>query len=467
MTSCLICPYQCSKAGGASRPVGPEKETTPQPKDTSEYSLSRNASGAMVCCQTTVVIANRKVDAIIDTGAARTMLSAAWYEGVAEHLPPLQPCSANLRGAAGEVCDVQGQVELQLFLEGVPYFHPVVVSIMPCVEMLIGIDFLYRHGAIIDCQFGRLIIKHQNITIRSYRLNTPLSVRVKENREIGPESEILLECYVNPGCRFQDGMFDVCTVLGEGITVLPGLVTCDEKGLLRLPVKNHGMYTHQIAEHQTIGTFTLFDEVEVAEVYAAGDSKSVSSLFEGDMVGEGLVWSKLPCLDSPRGDYASKSDSAVGKDVGSVGRHTYRGVNGTEACIPVASVVPVVRFNVPGVPASGGCMDLFLGTAEEERAFQSECPDHLKLTLAEADLSPNQFQEEVDLIIKYQDVFVGPDGKVGYTDLVKHRIDTGKVAPVKQPVRRMGPAQREILNQELDKIIATEKVVRSKNHQRN
>ena len=61
-------------------------------------------------------------------------------------------------------------------------------------------------------------------------------------------------------------------------------------------------------------------------------------------------------------------------------------------------------------------MDLFLGTAEEERAFQSECPDHLKLTLAEADLSPNQFQEEVDLIIKYQDVFVGPDGKVGYTD---------------------------------------------------
>ena len=94
-----------------------------------------------------------------------------------------------------------------------------------------------------------------------------------------------------------------------------------------------------------------------------------------------------------------------------------------------------------------------MGTDLEEGAMMS-CPDHLKVTLLEADLSTAQFSEAVQLLNDYQDVFVGPDGKVGYTDLVKHKIDTGAEIPRKQAVRRMGPAQRDVLNKELDKIIA-------------
>ena len=95
----------------------------------------------------------------------------------------LQPCSANLRGAGGEPCDVKGEIELQFFLEDTPYNNTVIVSDMPCIEMLIGIDFVYRNGALIDCQFGRMIIKHQNITIRSYGSNTLFSVRVAGMRK--------------------------------------------------------------------------------------------------------------------------------------------------------------------------------------------------------------------------------------------------------------------------------------------
>ena len=80
-----------------------------------------------------------------------------------------------------------------------------------------------------------------------------------------------------------------------------------------------------------------------------------------------------------------------------------------------------------------------------------ECPDHLKLTISEADLTVSQYKEAVQLLKENQDVFVGPDGKVGYTKLVKHKIDTGSVKPFKMPVRRMGPAQREILNKEWTK----------------
>ena len=170
---------------------------------------------------------------------------------------PLKPCTANLRGAGGEACNVQGVVELQFFLDGTPYFHPVIVSIMPCVEMLIGIDFLYRNGAIIDCQYGRLIIKHQNIIIRSYGLSTPFAVRVLRSCELAPENELLLECYTDHLYRNQDVMFEVCTMLGDGIALLPGLVKCDERGHLKLPVRNTGVHFHKVAVDQTIGTISL------------------------------------------------------------------------------------------------------------------------------------------------------------------------------------------------------------------
>jgi hypothetical protein len=37
------------------------------------------------------------------------------------------------------------------------------------------------------------------------------------------------------------------------------------------------------------------------------------------------------------------------------------------------------------------------------------------------------------LLIEYQDIFMGPDGKLGHIDLLQHVIDTGNAKPVKQP----------------------------------
>ena len=105
----------------ATKPLGFEQKLKTKLIEVKIYRLTQNMSGALFSCRTTVEIAEKK------------------------------------------------------------YFHNVIVIIvseMPSVEILIGIDFLYRHGALIDSQFGRLIIQHQNILIRLYNLNTPFSVRV-------------------------------------------------------------------------------------------------------------------------------------------------------------------------------------------------------------------------------------------------------------------------------------------------
>ena len=294
--------------GLSRRSVAYDQETTPQPGDVGIYRLNQNASGALVSCRTTVTLANARIDAIIDTGAARTMLAFALYKKLEADLPSLRACKANLRGAGGELCNVQGEVELHFLLEGVPYIHNVIVSSMPCVEMLLGIDFLYRNGAIIDCQFGRLIIKHQNVVIRSYGLQAPFSVRTSQSYRLAPESELLLECHVDHFFRNKEGMFEVCAVLGEGIIILPGLVICDDKGAMRIPVKNTGQRFHEVMQDQTIGTFSLRDDGSLT-VYSLVDGESVEGGKPGSTVSSGLIGSKLPDPYAIKGGVARESDA--------------------------------------------------------------------------------------------------------------------------------------------------------------
>ena len=480
----------------ALRSHRPDQEELSLPKDVSVYRLSQTASGALVSCRTTVVIAGVDVDAIIDTGAARTILTSLWFERLEHLLPPLKPCKARLRGAGGEACDVRGEMALQFFLEGVPYIHNVIVSVMSCVEMLLGIDFLYQQGAIIDCQYGRLIIRHQSIVIRSYPSQLPFSVCAKESRNLPPESEILLVCYVdNLSLRNKDVMFEVCTVLGEGVVALPGLMRCDDRGWLRLPVRNTGQFTYSVAQNQTVGTASLIRPGDQA-LYCMADFKDVragdgckqvwvklpgSSLAVGEDDGKvdpavpvSQVNSKLFCADcgagctpgvqraGPHGRVA-RNAVCLGVTLSRAGPHGevernagYRGVHARGPdLIPDLSVVASAIEDLE--KGSGPEVGLDVGTSA-----MFGCPDHLHCTLSEAGLSAEQMKSAVGLLQEFQDVFVGKDGKVGYTELVKHKIDTGGTRPIKLPVRRMGPDQRDILNKEMDKIIATEKVVRSK-----
>ena len=70
----------------------------------------------------------------------------------------------------------------------------------------------------------------------------------------------------------------------------------------------------------------------------------------------------------------------------------------------------------------------------------SRLPEYLRCVLPpEQDdkftLSLAQLDDAIKLILKYEDCFVGASGKVGWTDMATHSIDTGVSRPVKQPPR--------------------------------
>ena len=95
-------------------------------------------------------------------------------------------------------------------------------------------------------------------------------------------------------------------------------------------------------------------------------------------------------------------------------------------------------------------------------AERAGCREHMRCVFPDEGLTVRQVKEAVNLIMEYEDLFVGPDGKVGQTSLVKHTIDVGDDRPFRLPVRRFGVEDREIEERELGKIIAEGKLIPSK-----
>ena len=84
-----------------------------------------------------------------------------------------------------------------------------------------------------------------------------------------------------------------------------------------------------------------------------------------------------------------------------------------------------------------------------------QVPQHLQslLNSASGSLIDDQMESLRQLLVEYQDVFMGPDGKLGRTDLVKHTIDTGNAKPIKIPPRRVPQKQKQTIEEEINKLL--------------
>lgn len=82
-------------------------------------------------------------------------------------------------------------------------------------------------------------------------------------------------------------------------------------------------------------------------------------------------------------------------------------------------------------------------------------PEHLKPLVegASTTLSEQEKERLTKLLIDYDDIFLGPDNKLGRTKLVQHKIDTGNALPFKTPLRRHHIQQKPIIEEELKKML--------------
>ena len=85
----------------------------------------------------------------------------------------------------------------------------------------------------------------------------------------------------------------------------------------------------------------------------------------------------------------------------------------------------------------------------------SQFPKHLQeLTDDASDKLTDEQQESLrTLLVGYQSVFMGPYGKLGRNDLVKHTIDTVHAKSIKNPPRTVPQKQKEIIEQEINSML--------------
>ena len=64
--------------------------------------------------------------------------------------------------------------------------------------------------------------------------------------------------------------------------------------------------------------------------------------------------------------------------------------------------------------------------------------EHMKPVIQGIDIKGDELSQAVNLLKRYQDVFVGPDGKLGRTNACEgHRVDTGDTLPIRQRLRHV------------------------------
>lgn len=76
-------------------------------------------------------------------------------------------------------------------------------------------------------------------------------------------------------------------------------------------------------------------------------------------------------------------------------------------------------------------------------------------------LSEGQKEQFSSLVKEYEDIFAMNSSDLGKSDLMEHEINTGDCTPIKQPPRRIPPHQREIIDQQLDELVANGRVEQS------
>ena len=87
--------------------------------------------------------------------------------------------------------------------------------------------------------------------------------------------------------------------------------------------------------------------------------------------------------------------------------------------------------------------------------FIEQVPEHLRALVDDVsnDLTIEQRNQFAELLISYQDIFLEPGGKLGYTTLIRHQVDTGDHPPVKCAARRFPPDKEREIDQLVDEMI--------------
>ena len=100
-------------------------------------------------------------------------------------------------------------------------------------------------------------------------------------------------------------------------------------------------------------------------------------------------------------------------------------------------------------------VDSTVATVQDQPAENSTDVEAKLWSMVEGNDSLDNTQKEYlyELLLSYGDIFARNKTDFGRTSKIKHSIDTGEAAPIRQHVRRVPPARREEMKKLLDDML--------------
>ena len=203
----------------------------------------------------------------------------------------------------------------------------------------------------------------------------------------------------------------------EASTCSPSqMLPCARIGRSDLVVKRSGVHTDQRTASQNQGVSATVAESDQEHKYDA-----YYQAYHDSEPGKIIAWHTHPVIDSEQPGLSDDSPSLRAE-------HNEQVETPRSASLPshLEQLVPAVEYGPLPREGDRGCQ---LMTAE-------------------------RVARVTELLIAYQDVFVGPDGKVGYTNITGHRIDTGNAEPIRTRPFRKSLTEKQYIEEEVQRLLS-------------
>ena len=449
-------------------------------------------------CRHPIRVGDTMLEACIDSGATVCMMSWKAYDRIRSVVGPLRESEKRACGANGANLEIMGWVKVPFVLKTATYTFGFLIGDLAGVDCLLGLDWLHSVGAVVD--FASMTAE-LGPTERIQLRDEPLGFNfcsVKIGQTLMPRSHTRIRCRASwwDADKGDTAVFEPGDVrLGPGLSISPGIVEVEKTGHFYIAVTNTVNEERDLPDQILIGRLEEISERESLEQKVNGTSRRPPELCLWTMVHHRLTPMSEAEEELWKPHYVNKpvvEENVRGGPPGEpLNSETYYvrvvAQDGSEQCS--ASLNRVKVYNTDGVLLVGDKLngnEIFDFMPDEREAAEEvlladasrvsrqdpsrdkpagptgfrrgtqvhRLPEHLRCVLPPpGTLTDYQMKRLVGLILEYQDVFVGPDGKVGYNSLVRHKIDTGDATPYKCHPRKKSLPEKEHIRKEVQKLL--------------
>ena len=342
--------------------------------------------------------------AIVDTGAEVTVLSERLYNIFPDNMKPkLQKAKRGLVVAeAGREMKTCGVIDVEFKIGEKHFIWPVYVAPIRD-EILLGCDLIHEMDITLNTKRGLQVGEEwvECEVIRSH--DSTAEVKVARAVTKPAQSEFIMRGRCNSVLE-DENMTYLFEATDEAKDVVMIARSVTKPVSNKIPVK---MMNHSSAP------------IRLKKGFILGTLQSVGSLMQigtmSDISEEGMGICRLRCHEDGHQRIVQDSHSTTRRKLESFEKQL--------------SIINEIQEEFSAEESK---------EEKRDKITPQNVPSHLQDLYENSVSSLNQQQKVklADLLVKYQDAFAKTKTELGKCSVLKHRIDTAKAAPVRQPLRR-------------------------------